>query len=678
MTRIVERSSTPQKPNFWQRLAFQYRWMSTRNKIALWAILMAIVIGIFSLQYVRPTYRIARMWIYIHLAEKLTAKKDYNAASLALRKALHSGAEYPDSWKALASFMEQIGAPDIINVWERLAVMEPQNREYRYKQIAAAIRFGRGYDAEMVLKQIPAEWHGDADYLRQEAALAMTRNDNETAERDLAQLLKVLPNDEQAKFDLAAVRSTSSSDAVRADARDELMEIAGKGGAFSVAAFRQLISLAVKDQDLAEADRLSTRLIELPQVSIRDRLLHLQLELATNSWSAGASLQNLRAYLEAHPQDFTPAMEWMLSVKLDPAGTRRWVESLPADFVRNPDVQTGLLEYYLNVPDLDQAFRILRARQDDFQLSSNVLDLAQQALTQYQADDGGDAEQTWMRVIYATEGNARALQFLSLLASTQGWTGATGRALTALTDAAPMQAGAWGLLVQHERSVGNLAGLYSALGGLLKINPYDKNVGSEWVITSILLRKGDSRQALKVAENAYNSASPAEAAVGTAYAMELVENNRPGEALAVIEQMSEVDRREPSRAIYIGAVLAANKRNAEALDYFKRAEGFNNFHFAEEKTFLRIWKGIAMGEATTEQEAEQSLVQSVDVQAEADRIRKQFEQQLRDRRDPAEAQRIFDSLKKDMENRKTVSPEVQEILRQAREENAKTPPLTPR
>jgi len=666
----------PQKPNFWQRLAFRYRWMSLRNKIALWAALVAIVIGIFSLQYVRPTYRAAKMWLYIRMAEKYTAKKDYNAASMALRIALLSGLEYPDSWKALANFLEQINSPDVIDVWERLASMEPNVHEYRYKQAGAALKFGRGYQAEEVLNRVPPEWRNDAGYLRQEAALAVVRKDADTAERDLSRLVEMDPKDEQAAFDLAVVRATSDSEEKRAAARARLREIAASGTSFSAPALRQLVTFAVQDHDLAEADRLGAKLVELPDVQIRDRLLFLQLELATNSWSSQDSLQKLRDYLVHHPEDFNAAMEWMLNVKLDPEGTRRWVESLPASFTQDPTVQTGLLEYYFNNSNLEAAFRILRARQADFQIPSNVIDLAEQALLQNRSDDA-DAEQTWMRVIYATEGNPRALQILSLLASSQGWTSATGRALSAFADAAPMQAGAWNLLAQHERSVGNLAGLYKALSGLLKINPYDKSVSSQWVMAAVLLRKADTHEVIEAAGRAYNSASPAEAAAGTAYAMALLENDRAKEALDVVEQMSEADRRDPSRAIYVGAVLAANGRKSEALDYFARAENFNNFNFAEEKGLLRIWEGVAKGEATTEQEAAQVIAERKDYQAEAEQIRKDIEEQLRRRYDPEEAQRIFQSLKAEMESRKTVPPEVQEILRQARAEDAKQPPVTP-
>jgi Flp pilus assembly protein TadD len=677
MTPTVEPPSQPQKPNFWQRLVFRYRWLSLRNKIALWAALCAIVIGIFSLQYVRPTYRAMKMRLYIHMAEDLAKKKDYNAASLALRKAILSGMEYPDSWKALAKFLEEVKSPDVIDVWARLATMEPEVHDYRYKQVAAALAFGRGYQAAEILAQIPADWHGEAGYLRQEAALAISRKNAFLAERDLQQLLKLDPGDAKAAFDLAALRAASSDDAPRAAGREDLRKIADQRGEFAADALRQLVSLSVQDRDLDEADRIAARLVALPDITLRDRLLHLQLELATKSWSASATLQNVRDYLESHPADFNAAMEWMLNAKLDPDGTRRWVDSLPTEFVRNPDVQTGLLEFYLNTSNLEQAFRILRARQNEFQLSPNVIDLAEQALKQ-NADDDSDCEQTWMRVIYATEGNPRALQFLSLLASTQNWTSATGRALSALADAAPMQPAVWNLLIQHERAVGNLPGLWKALGGLLKVNPYDKNIGSEWVIASILLRKGNSREALRVAEHAYQSASPADASVCMAYAMELVENNRPQEALAIIDKMSLTDRREPSRALYIGAILTANKHNAEALDYFTRAESFDDFHFAEEKAMLRIWKGVAMGEATTAQEAEKELAARKDYDAEAEKIRKDLEQQLRSHNDPAEAQRIFQSLKSEMENRPTtITPEVREILEQARKEEAKTPPLTP-
>ncbi len=430
--------------------------MSLRNKIALWAALSAIIIAVVSLQYLRPAYRTAKMWFYIHSAEKFVQNKDYSAASLAYRKALTNGPDQVAPWKSLAGFLEQVDSPEQIDLWARLATMEPQVHAYRYKQLAAAIKFGRVQQAEYLFEQLPKEWQHEPDYLRQQAALARLLKDASTSERELARLVQMDPNDKQAVFDLACVRSTSQDASVSAAARAQLREFAGKDPQFSAAALRQLITLATQEKDAEEADRLAARLVKLPDSKIRDGLLFLQLEIMSNSWSVQSTLSDLRAYLEQHPEDFNMALEWMLNVKLDPDGTRRWIESLPPDFAKNPIVQSGLLEFYLSTKDLQKAFWLLRVRPSEFQLPSNVVDQAEQALKE-ERDNNPDAEQAWMRVIYEAGSNPRALQVLSLISSSQGWTRATGLALNALADAAPMQAAVWELLAQHEKMTGNLA-----------------------------------------------------------------------------------------------------------------------------------------------------------------------------------------------------------------------------
>ncbi|MGH8048785.1 MAG: hypothetical protein ACREKL_16210, partial [Chthoniobacterales bacterium] len=143
-----ETPKAQEKLNFAQRILFMYHWMSIRNKIALWTIVVLAVLVVSSLKWVYPAIKTAKMFYFIHLAESYVAKKDYASAPLAYRKALLSSPNRPEPWKSLAKFLEAVDSPEIINVWEKLAKFEPEVREYRYKEVAAAIKYGRGYQAQ--------------------------------------------------------------------------------------------------------------------------------------------------------------------------------------------------------------------------------------------------------------------------------------------------------------------------------------------------------------------------------------------------------------------------------------------------------------------------------------------------------------------------------------------------
>ena len=200
----------------------------------------------------------------------------------------------------------------------------------------------------------------------------------------------------------------------------------------------------------------------------------------------------------------------------------------------------------------------------------------------------------------------------------------------------------------------------------MRINPYDIHVASDWVIATVLLRKGDSEEVLNVAKRTYDATEPADPWAGTAYAMALLRQQRPQQALEVINRMSEANRLLPQRAIYVGAVLAAAGHKKEALEYFARSETFKDNNFQEEIALRRIWKGVALGEATTAEESERLLATRKDLRAESHRIQMELKNRLRERANPLEAQQILNQLKMVTQRPREVPAEVQQIMQKIR------------
>jgi tetratricopeptide (TPR) repeat protein len=654
------------KPTLLQRIAERYRWMSLRNKIGLWGLLAALIIGAVCIQWVQPAYRTTKMWFFLNMADKAIDRQDYNSASLAFRKALLSGQENPASWKALARFLDLLGSAEVINVWERLASMEPTVATYRYKQAEAALRFGRVYQAEEILAKMPAEWRTAPEGIAIEVEVNIHKKQFGAAVRLLNKLLEIKPGDPHATFQLMCLHAADEDPATSQPAIEALERLAAENSEFSTEALRRLIGNEQKSANLNEANRLAQRLIARPDATLQDRLLHAQFEVATNSFTLAITVANLRAYALQNPASFAPIMDWFVNSKVDPEGTARWVAKMPPDAVQKPAFAPPLFQYYLSTGDWDQVYRILKAPGSALSLSPKVYDLATKSIDEDRAGDTS-ADKDWQETIYAAEGQPRVLRILSLLASGRGWSSATGRALSALAEASPSDPSVWWLLVQHENSVRNLPGLYKALEGLMNINPYDINVASNWVLAAALVKKGEKDNLLDVAKRTYYSTYPSDPRAATAYALALLQVKRVQDALNVVEQMTLADRREPQRAIYVGAVLAANGRKEDALDYFNRSESLTDNSFSEERTLRRIWKGVALGEATTAEEAEQILIRNNDPAMQT-KISQDLRGDIQRRSDPAEIQRIYQSLKAETESRRETPVEVLQILQEARKE----------
>ncbi len=607
------------------------------------------------------------MWLFLNIAEKAIAKKDYNSASLAFRKALLSGYENPASWKALANFLEKIDSAEIIGVWKRLENLEPDNRSYGFKQVRAALKYNRLYQAEEILVGLPSGWRDDPEYLRLQADIFTQKKFAADAEKSLRRLLALQPDDKEVQFQLLSVQAQLEDLSVQIKARSKLKEIGEGKSEFATQALRSSIGFESASENLYEADRLAAKLILRPDATVADRLLHAQLELKTDSISQAKSQADLRAYAANHPEAFPDILQWLMSSQIDPPATDRWVESLPSSLTSKPNIQASLFQFYLSIGKLDRARKILEDPKSPVYLPPKVLDLAFKALEE-DRNALASAEQTWMQAIYATEGKASLLRVLAFLASSRDWTGATGRALVACADAAPWDGSAWRLLIQHENAVRNLPGLYTALQGLMRLNPYDVNVASNWALAAALVRPSNIEEVLDIAKRTYYSTYPSDPRAATAYAIALLRVGRTQEANDIVTNMSLADRREPQRAIYVGSVMAANGHKEEALDYFKRSEALQNAAFPEEITLRRIWKGVALGEETTAEEAAKILLKRDDVDVEAGKINSELTTEMRRRSNPEEARRILESLRSEADSRKVVPVEVENLIRQVRGE----------
>lgn len=642
--------------------------MSLWNKIGLWAFLIVGAVLVANAKWFQPEYRLIKMKIALRTAEADVAKKDYNGAVEAYRKALLSGQEHAEAWISLAKFLEEVGSPEVVNVWERVASLSSpaQAAIYHSKAALAAFRFGRFYEADQLLAKVPLSEQGTEDYLRASAALALNKNNLVYAQQALDRLRSMDRKDSNAAFELLLLQLKSGDSSAIETAKTELEQLGNSDQQISADALRQLIKMALDSDDPAEADRLATKLITKPNATFDDRAQFIRLELQTNSLSLMDSIGALRTYGQQHPEFFEQVVSILMSAKVDPAGTSLWIKGLPASFTDKPEVKAGLLRYYLGLSDWDNAFRVLRSQEKSAHIPQNAIDLAEKAIHADIADDSS-AEQIWMKAIYAADGNAPALQALSAIASARGWSVATGLALNALTQAAPEEVPAWKMLVEHERVAGNLEGVYAALDGLKAINPYDISTTSQWVIASVLLRKGDGDSILDVAKRAYYSADPANADAGTAYAVALMETGHTSEALEVVERMSIKDRRDLDRAIYMGAVYAAAGEKSEALDYFKRSEDLGTAKFPEEKALRRIWKDVALGGSMTSDEAKRLLAKRANEERDAEKIDRELHQQLERRSDPAEVQQILEGLKAENEKRSKKPVDIGQLLHRADE-----------
>lgn len=655
-----------------RRIIQRYQWMRLRNKIALWVFLLAIITAAVGYKFGRPAYRHFKSQMYLQMADNLVEAEDYNAASLAFRKAILSGNRNPEVWKRVAAFLEKINSPELGKIWETLAGLEPEVHEHKIRQAEALLRNGRGHQAIAILEALPPEAKETIAFHRISADIALSRRDYSVAREHYSSWLVLEPGNSDIEFRLLVTKMYSPDPLVAYPAKDEVLVIAERRGEGAAQAYRELVARSMQEGDVFDAARLASRLVELPEPKFEDMATFLNLEIASQSFALSLALERFLAFGKENPEELPKVANFLLERGQTDA-VRKWLDTLPRETIEHQDVQTTRFQIALATEDWDAAFALLRENRLPVQVPPAVTELAEQAFAQYAAGDK-DANQTWQRMVYMAQGDPGALQMLSLLAEARGWSFAVGRTLTALSGIATGNPDVWRRLARHEALTGNLAGYHSALAGLMRINPYDVGVSSDWVLSSVLLRKESPQTVLDIAERAYGTGDGANARVATSYAIALLGVNRPEDAKAAIEKMSPVDRRAPERAIYVGAVLASAGDHDEALEYLERAGNHEGSRFAEERGFRRIWTGIAKGEESASEQLDRIFADLAGWRQDSDRIADEMRQELEGRYDPAASQRILEDLRLQAQERRSSPAELQRLLQDlSPSEEAPTP-----
>lgn len=658
------KSPSGKKLTIWQRILQRYRWMSFWNKIALWAFVALVLVTAAGFQYVVPAYRHFKSKMYLNMADKFIEAEDYNSASLAFRKAILSGHKNPEVWKRVAAFLEKVNSPELAKIWETLAELEPDVYEHRIRQAESMLKQGRRFQAVQILDALPEPAKKTTEFYKISAEVALSKRDYAQASAYYAEWLKLEPDNDDIKFRQLVTTMYSPDPLIAYPAKEEVEILAKSGGPAAVSAYRELIARSMQEGDIFDAARLAGRLVDLPNPTFEDMAAFLNLEIASKSFALQIALQRFLEFGKNNPAELPKVANFLLERGQTDA-VKAWMLELPPEVLDHQDVQASRFQLALATQDWDSAFALLKANRLPVEVPENVLALAEQSFAEYAAGDK-NADQTWQKMIYAVQGNAGALQMLSLMAEARGWTFAVSRTLAALSNLASGNLEVWKRLARHEALTGNLAGYHSALTGMMRINPYDIGVSSDWVLSSVLLRKEDPQNVLSIAERAYGSTYPANPNVATAYAVALLGLNRAAEAKSVIEKMSMTDRMAPERSIYMGAVLAGAGDNAAALEFLHRAAEAGNARFIEELGFRRVWEGIARGESSAEEQLAKIFRDRAKWADDSQRIAIEVQRDIQVRYDPVVSQRILEDLKQQAEQRRSSPAELQKLVNDLR------------
>jgi thioredoxin-like negative regulator of GroEL len=531
----------------WQRLK---KWWDQRLAGVLAA---AAVVGGLGYSLGLPWWRRWQHDQAMEQAGKFADQNDYHNLLLALRRATVLAPTDPATWHEAEKYLARLGSPEAIVAREQLARLEPGNLAVRLALVQEALAHGRVESARAALDGLDEAARRDVAFHRLAAAVALATGRESELEEHLTAMRQALPQDPDARFNLAAVHLWSLDPAVQAAARADLERLT-ENPAYRIRAAIMLLTETARQRDQA-------RMLALLQQLLARFAPGTVADFASPGIPAWEALiQGMKAAAAATPEDTALFARWLADAgRAHEAAS--WLAELPAARGNRPEVMDAAAELSAQTGDLHRLDALLRdgawgAMPDAVRL------LALAARIQHLAHGDLRARATWSDAVAACGNSAEGLRALARLGGLWQDRDDTEQALEALLIHQPQAGWAFEALRNSYTSNQDLPKLYDLYLRWRPQRPDDDELAAAWVTLACTLGR-DSVEAAARGEQLYRNNPTAPLAAAAAAAGRWSQGH-PAEAWTVLAGLRPAERLQPMVAFWCMLVLADLGRKDEA------------------------------------------------------------------------------------------------------------------
>lgn len=543
------------------------------RRLRLLALGAGIVALLLLLDAARPfvaqRYRDAKQQRALKQAKSFLEKKDLNNALLALQVAARANPENPVASRVAAEALESSGSNYAVQLRQQILALNPDSLSDQLALAATALRFQDVPTATTALASIAAANRDRPEYLKLFAALAFAQKRGDLADAAIGRLLELEPDNAQMRFNRAVIRLRHASREVASDAHDELARVAQHGPAYQLDALRELARDAATRSDAATALAWAGQLVTLPEATLEDALLHLNLLRLTNDADAAAAETRLAGRAAQSAADAAVFATWLL-VQNRTRDASDWIGRLPADTRAAPAVRAIEAECAAARADWPELATLLKAGAWGPVLS-DAIDLALSARTLDERKRIELRHSVWRESVELARANPATLRALLRLALTWGWTDDAETVLLAIARGSPHESWAFNALISSAYRRKDTAALKTAYSLLREAHPSNRRATGDWAMVTLLTEPSPAEtRAKSVARELYET-EPANPFFATTHAFALYQQKRTLDALAVMERLSSAELHVPGRALYYGLLLATLGETQRADSYLELA-----------------------------------------------------------------------------------------------------------
>jgi len=505
-------------------------------------------------------------WQEKRLVRRATAdieKGDERDANLAARAILEMRPTSAAGARIMAELAERRGDRNVLDWRRRVAQLDPLSVHDALALARAALQFHDVATAKRALDSINENGRTSAEFHAASANLAQATRNDEKADQEWSEAIRLSPQDSSYKLQLGILRLRAADSARCQSGRALLAELRTDSAQRAPATRALIVDGATHHINNDTLLDLARELQAYPEAIFSDRIVYLDILRQLRAPDFAKYLTAIEQDAASQPAQLTTLISWMTTSGLTLVAID-FARSLPFETLTKWPVPLAMAEAYAKLHD----WAALEAwtRNKDW-AQSDFIRHAYLALALRGQNKANDADKEWALAEKQAEAQPTFLSLLTRATSEWHWEKEWIELLWTLSKYPEAQFEALQNLYQKYSDDGDTAGLYRVLARLVELVPDDERVQNNFAQVCLLLNH-DVERARKLAEQLYrkNEMNPVYAST---YAFALYSNRDTGGALKVIGGLNATQLRDPPVAAYYGVFLAASGDTQAAREYLK-------------------------------------------------------------------------------------------------------------
>lgn len=520
-------------------------------------------------------------WQEKRLVRRATAdieRGDDRDANLAARAILEMRPMSVAGARIMAELAGRRGDRSVLDWRRRVTQLDPHSGHDALALARAALQFNDVATAKRALDGIDENGLTSAEFHSVSASIAQATHNDEKADREWSEAIRLSPQDSSYKLQLGILRLRATESARRASGQALLAELR-TDSVQRVPATRALIGDGaahhINNDTLLD---LARELQAYPEATFNDRILYLDILRQLHAPDFAKDLTTIERDAVSQPANLTALISWMTTSGMSLVAID-FARSLPTETLTKWPVPLAMAEAYAKLHD----WAALEAwvRNKDW-AQSDFMRHAYMALALRGQNKAVNADKEWALAQKQASVQPALLSLLTRATSEWRWEKEWTELLWSLTKYPETQFEALQDLYQKYSNDGDTAGLYRVLARLLDLLPDDERIQNNFAQVCLLLN-ADVERARKLATQLFRKEGSNPAYV-TTYAFALYTKGDTSGALRILNALNPTQLRQPAVAGYYGIILAATGDQQNAREYIKL--GSTAKLLPEEKTLI--------------------------------------------------------------------------------------------